>query len=218
MNVLGVDGSLTAPGFAYDDKGVATLFTNAKDGDHRLIDIRDRTRYYVRSAERAGIPYVLAAIEGLGFASTRVVASAMVQSQIRGVLMDHKIPYALIAPTTLKCFATGDSAAIKADMIATARQASGLNITDDNAADAWWLRRMGLAAADPIRRRGLSDDQIERLGHVEWPLQIDPYGPGVRGDRKTPVISKCRHGHFCLLNGGRWLHPLLLDVCTKPPK
>lgn len=216
-NVLGIDGSLTAPGFAFSAIGVETLHTDRKRGDRRLLDIRDRTRYYVRRAALHAFPYDLAAIEGLGFDSTRVVSSAMVHSQVRGVLLEHGVPYALIAPTTLKCFATGDSKATKSDMLAAARQASGINFGDDNQVDAWWLRRMGLAAVDVECRRGLNDAQIERLGHVQWPLAIEPYGPNVWTVRE-PKIEQCRHGHWCLLNSGRWLHPLLLDVCTRPPK
>jgi hypothetical protein len=31
-------------------------------------------------------------------------------------------------------------------------------------------------------------------------------------------IVACRHGHYCLINAGRLLHPLTLDVCDLGPE
>jgi Holliday junction resolvasome RuvABC endonuclease subunit len=219
MNALGIDSSLTAPGFA-GEMWTETFRTDEARGEWRLIDIRDRLRHHVRRAERAGDPYTLAAIEGPAYgAPGQVVQLGMVQAAIRIVLMEHGIPYAEVSPTTLKCFATGSSTASKDDMLASARGVSGLDIADDNGADAWWLWRMGAAALHP-QWRGLSTSQLERLGHVQWPMSIEPYGPGADLGGKV-TTKKCRHEHWCLRSGvrpPRWLHPLTFDVCDRPPK
>jgi Holliday junction resolvasome RuvABC endonuclease subunit len=208
VNVLGLDLSITAAGLAADNETTETVGGPARDGDRRLITIRNRVRRWLRIRD-----YELAVIEGPGFASTRIFSVAMVHGVVRAELLVAEVPFVTVAPSTLHAFATGDGGASKAEMKQAAAAATGRAFHDDNQADAWWLRRMGTAALGD--HDGLTDDQIERLGHVQgWPLRVDPYGP----DLHVGQIAQCRHKIWSLRNGDHWMHPFTVSHCDNPPK
>lgn len=208
MNVFGLDLSITAAGLAPDDGFTETVGGPARDGDARLVTIRNRMRFWLRRKR-----YDLAVIEGPGFSSTRIFSVAMVHGVVRAELVVAGIPFAEVAPNCLHKFATGNGVATKAEMIQAAEGAAGRKFGDDNQADAWWLRRMGLAALGD--HAGLTTEQVDRLGAVtSWPAMIDLW-PGL--PQPTSDLAQCHHKIWCLRNESRWLHPSL-TICDKPPK
>lgn len=209
--MFGLDLSITAAGLAPDPDFTETVGGDAKAGDRRVIIIRDRVRFWLRRRT-----YDLAVIEGPGFASTRIFGVAMVHGVVRAELIVAGIPYAIVAPSTLHAFATGSGNATKEEMKQVASGIAGRKFHDDNQADAYLLRRMGLAALGD--RAGLTPDQVERLGKVQWPAPIDPYAGTPNRAHYTHHVTPCRHKMLVLANGDHWLHPFTLDRCDKPPR
>lgn len=211
VNVLGLDLSITAPGLCADDNRACTLRTDDRRRDLRLNDIRDWVRYYARTRPRP----VLAAIEDIVPKGNRSdTALILVQGAVRTELNDLGIPYVLVNQAWVKDFATGDSRADKAGMIRSAEATSGAHFADDNQADAWWLRRIGLVALDMVPA---SPRQREILGKVVgWPQPlILPWGPIPAGRRYLP--KKCGHKILAMRVGDHWVHPFNFVVCEKPP-
>lgn len=214
MKVLGIDPSLTAPGFCWgvDQYQTETVHTNVKHGDGRLGTIRDATRHHLRS----GIN--LAMIEGPGFASDKGVTLGMVQGVIRLTLTDHAVPYVVVPPATLKLFATGYGDATKDAMADAMEEKAGWRANDDNAVDAWWLTVMGFMPAVLLEGVVLPDHRLRAVSAVSWhtagidawPFRIDP---------KTVIDNKpCLHGYRVARDTGLWLHPFTAELCDKPPK
>ncbi|MFF4403767.1 hypothetical protein [Streptomyces sp. NPDC001404] len=86
-------------------------------------------------------------------------------------LLDHGIPYALVVPATLKCYACDYGKADKARMAAAAYLAAGIRFDDDRGGDqcdAWWLRAAGLDYYGHAEFP-LPDAQRARLSKVQWP-------------------------------------------------
>lgn len=75
---------------------------------------------------------------------------------------------ALVNPTHLKIYATGNSRAEKRDMALAAYKRAGLEFPTDDQCDAWWLRAMGLDhLGHPLF--GLPKSQRDALTKVAWP-------------------------------------------------
>lgn len=218
MNVLGLDLSINGTGICADDRAAETLHGTAKMGDERLSRVYDAVLYYSggRRVSNGSIALGLVGLAMLELSlphANRGNVMDYVHGAARAALAKNDIPYAYVHPNTLKIFATGDAGADKPAMIDGVQAETGWLPADDNQADAWWLRRMGLAAL--AGGRGLVGRQLSALSAVEWPEWILPYG--AVSTRKL-VTQKCRHGSVCLLNGDHWLHPFDVTVCTKPPK
>jgi Holliday junction resolvasome RuvABC endonuclease subunit len=212
MNVIGLDLSLTAPGLSVPDR-TETLYTDAKRGDKRLCDIRDWLTHYAHT--RAP---VLAMIEAVPPYQSGSAILDLVHGVTREVLARYDIPFAYVSPSSLKQFATGDGWADKTAVMDAVEEMSGTRPADDNAADAWVLRRMGECLwADPFFHRG---HHLQSLSSIAWPLKPgDPKWPQPYGKlTRKPVTKKCRHGVVCLRNGYEWLHPFDVAPCDKPPK
>jgi Holliday junction resolvasome RuvABC endonuclease subunit len=146
--VIGIDPSLKATGLCFPDGSTQVIRTGDADrGDARLWDLSRQLRYYLRSW-----PAQLAVIEipGQFRSGDAAMAAGMVQGIIRTMLIEFRLPFGKIHLTKLKMFATGHGGGgetDKAHMIAAAnrhRERFAVPITDDNEADAWWLRQMGL--------------------------------------------------------------------------
>lgn len=52
------------------------------------------------------------------------------------------------------------------------------------------------------------------VGDENGAWTMSHYGVTVDG----PILARCVHGHECLLNDGRWLHPYAVTVCDSPPE
>lgn len=170
MRVVGIDPSLTATGVADADGGLLTI-TSKPDGDtvadraRRLVTIWAHLRPLRLYAAR------LVVIEGPAFSrqgQAGVHLRAGLWWHIVTRLHAVGVPVAEVPPTTLKKYATGKGNATKADMRMALYKRAGLDIADDNQADAYWLRQMGLTHlgldAVPVPATHLA-----ALDKVVWP-------------------------------------------------
>ena len=157
--VLGLDLSLTATGYAYNEE-VAGVIKVKSTGMRRLAEIREAVLELAHEAD-------IVVIEGYGFASQKAVVQGELGGVIRLALYDRRIPYVEVAPAALKKFATGRGNADKDAMIAAAIRRFGYEGDNNNGADAWLLRYMGLVAYSAGGPE--TEYQREALGKVSWP-------------------------------------------------
>ncbi|RLL66968.1 crossover junction endodeoxyribonuclease RuvC [Streptomyces sp. Z26] len=166
LRVIGLDLSLTSTGVAYPDGTTHRIKTHAREGDRRLLRIRDRI---VQDLDHYA-PTV-AVVEDLPRHAMGAGITAMVHGVVRAALAERDIPYALVAPATLKSYACDHGRADKAQMTAAAYLAAGAQFADDSGgdqADAWWLRAAGHDAyGQPLF--ALPQAQRDRLRKVNWP-------------------------------------------------
>lgn len=136
--VLGLDLSLTATGIAHPDGTTTTIRTRTR-GMERLGVIAAGILDAVELE-----PFVC--IEGYSYGSRASQAHALGElgGVVRWSLWSTGITYLDVPPSTLKTYATGKGNAGKVDVIVAARDRLGYQGTDDNEADASWLRCIGL--------------------------------------------------------------------------
>jgi hypothetical protein len=135
LRVSGLDLSITATGVchtAVGDRPGCTHLISPKGKDSRLVTIRNLCWEYVRGSE-------LVLIEGFLQKSFSAGTTGMVHGAVRAMLLSQGIPYATMAPTGLKKYATGSGGASKTDMAVAAFKRAGTEFTNDNECDAWWL-------------------------------------------------------------------------------
>lgn len=166
LRVIGLDLSLTSTGVALPDGTTYRIRTRAKDGDRRLLRIRDAIR------RDLGVhrPH-LAVVEDLPRHAMGAGVTAMVHGAVRGELLDAGVPYAVVAPATLKSYACDHGRADKAQLADAAYLAAGVRFADDKGGDqcdAWWLRAAGHDAYG-LPLFSLPEAQRARLSKVEWP-------------------------------------------------
>ncbi len=163
---MGLDLSLTSTGVALPDGTTYRIRTRQKDGDRRLLHIRDDIREDL--AEHR--PH-LAVVEDLPRHAKGAGVTAMVHGVVRAELVEAGVPYATVVPATLKSYACDHGRADKARMAAAAYLAAGVEFLDDKGGDqcdAWWLRAAGYDAyGQPLF--ALPEAQRERLRKVAWP-------------------------------------------------
>jgi Holliday junction resolvasome RuvABC endonuclease subunit len=136
--VLGLDLSIAATGVAAGDQ-LFTIRGKPADGDRRLQVIRN-TVQAICIEERIE----LTVVEDLPFHAKAAGVTGMVQGAVRTILLDLDVPYVTVPPATLKIYATGKGNATKPDIRMALYQRADLDIRDDNQADAWWLRALGM--------------------------------------------------------------------------
>lgn len=143
MAFLGVDQSLNGTGVCVlaDDGTLLTLLTisqDARQGDARLLNIRQRVDAHVSNVR-------FAAMEGYAYNSTnRAFALGEVGGTVKVLFLERAVPFVVVPPVTLKMFATGSTAAEKDDMVAAAC-VLGAAPADDNQADAFHLAQLARA-------------------------------------------------------------------------
>ncbi len=165
MRIMGLDLSLNATGVCLPDGRVMVVKGWRKWGDHRLQVIRDAVRLCAQRTD-------LVVIEGMGrFKGNTGLVIAEVHGTVKVELMDQGVPYAVVTPSTLKKFATGNGNADKDMMIAAARRRAGLVFKDHNQCDAWWLREAGLDHyKQPVSIHDPDPALSALLDVVEWPV------------------------------------------------
>jgi crossover junction endodeoxyribonuclease RuvC len=166
MNILALDLSLRSTGVAasWAPSQPVTLRTTKLRGMERLVTLGGSIEMML---ER-GVAVVV--LEGYSFGSKgRAVFDI---GELGGVikLMLHKwdIPFAVVAPTTLKKYATGKGNAPKDAVLVQAVRRFGLELGNDEA-DAWWLLQMGMAHYDQAEALTMPKVNREALEKVEWP-------------------------------------------------
>lgn len=169
LRVLGLDLSLTSTGVALPNGTTYRIKTHAKEGDRRLLRIRDRITRDLDWAQ----PHV-AVVEDLPRHAMGAGVTAMVHGVVRAALCERDIPFALVVPATLKAYACDNGRADKAEMTAAAYLAAGVEFVDDKGgdqADAWWLRAAGHDHyGAPLF--SLPAAQRARLTKVDWPTEV----------------------------------------------
>jgi Holliday junction resolvasome RuvABC endonuclease subunit len=163
LRVIGLDLSMTATGVALPDGGTLTVKPKGT-GDRRLIVLRDALAHMVDGAELAVVEDMPARLQ-----ANAAKAIGFVHGTVRTLLLDLKVPYAVVPPATLKAYATGKGNADKTAMAIAALKRTGLEFGDDNECDAAWLRWAGL---DWIGHPefSLPVAQRDRLDKATWPV------------------------------------------------
>ncbi|MFI9200208.1 hypothetical protein [Streptomyces sp. NPDC053048] len=164
--ILGLDLSLTSTGIALPGGTTYVIPTHRRDGDRRLLTIRDEIRRILISQQ----PHV-AVIEDLPKHAMGAGITAHVHGIVKGELLDCDVPYALVAPATLKSYASDYGRATKERMAAAAYLAAGVSFSHDpggDRCDAWWLRAAGLDHYGHAEVT-LPAAQRARLAKVRWP-------------------------------------------------
>lgn len=142
MKIMGVDLSVTCTGVAYPDTSVQALKPKRK-GDARLKEIAN---FLEDAVQTSGAELVV--IEGLGGRylgeASRVIP--MLHGAVRLTLMEIKVPYMLLSPSSLKKFATGNGSADKTGMALAALKRLGREYATSDECDADWLRIAGRMA------------------------------------------------------------------------
>lgn len=135
VKVGGLDLSMTGTGMAHTVEGAACthLIKPKQAGDLRLQEIRTRVLSHVGECE-------LVLMEGYLNRSMSAGITGMVHGAVRTGLIDAGVKYATFPPASLKKYATGRGGASKTDMaVAAFKRGGGVEFTNDNECDSWWL-------------------------------------------------------------------------------
>jgi len=146
--ILGLDPSLTRTGVALPN-GEALALRPKDKGLDRLLWIRKEIGILIGSVD--SLDFVC--IEGFSYGSKgkAVFEIAGLGYMLRLMMYENSIPFLEVSPSSLKKYATGHGNANKTEVIRAAWKRLGYEGTDDNEADALWLRAIGLDyAGDPI--------------------------------------------------------------------
>ena len=154
MRVSGLDLSVTATGAAHtvEGAGCTHLIKPRSSRDLRLPEIRARVLEYIQGSE-------LIIIEGYLNHSHTAGITGMVHGAVRSMLVEEGFTYATLPPSSLKKFATGRGGASKTDMAVAAFKRGGVEFTNDNECDAWWL---WVAANDHLGQPVFSLPKLQR--------------------------------------------------------
>lgn len=170
LEVAGLDPSLTSFGWA-SQHGVGHVETSPRERGE-LVLLERRMAHLRTEVLRNLAGCHLAVIEGLAFGGHNSGVLDGLHWVIRVALFGNRIAAAVVQPTTLKKFATGDGGATKDEMIDAAR-AELLYFGDcDDEADALWLRQMGLAAYGCANTITVTLEREQALGTVDWPVGL----------------------------------------------
>lgn len=181
VRVIGLDLSVRSSGIALPDGNTRTIAprTTSHDPARRLHEIVTRLDCHLKAYRPD-----LAVIEGYNLGAIPGKLSLVRLGELGGAvrvrLFELDIPFAEIPPSVVKQYATGSGAAKKPQMVAAAK-ACGINVSNDDEADAWWLHAMGRARYsemwDPPYLGGdLFDLRAGILNRIRWPFPNDDGG------------------------------------------
>lgn len=172
MRVVGLDLSTKRIGFATAEGDLISIsgHAGAEDPYRRLSQLR-RELAYAFAVRPPGPALVVVEDYALGAPGRlSLVRLGEIGGIVRTWLFEQDWPIALVSPSTVKRFATGNGNATKQDMIARA-VALGARLSrfdNDDEADAFHLRRMGLASAGLLDGK-LNDHELDSVAVVKWP-------------------------------------------------
>lgn len=168
---IGLDLSLTSSGVVVLVDGkveYTSTITSKPNGDGyygeiaRLLDIVSR----ISSVVYKYAPSIVA-IEGIAFMAkntTALVQLSALNYFLRRELFFSGIPFIIVAPPTLKKFATGKGNATKVEVMDSVEELYGEKFLDDNQADAYVLARCAeLAAGGGSKIYDFQHDTINML-------------------------------------------------------
>jgi crossover junction endodeoxyribonuclease RuvC len=168
--ILGLDISLTATGVVIieDDTLIFSDTIKTKPGGKKPSDEVKRLQKILDSINKIIDEHSpeLVVIEGLAFMAkntTALVQLAGLNYMIRCELVDRKLKFLIVAPTTLKRFITGKGNAQKDHMMLEVYKQYGHALTDNNVCDAFALSRVGLAMVDPSHRETVTHREVVNL-------------------------------------------------------
>lgn len=166
VRIVGLDLSLTATGIA-DSSGAIVYKPKHKVPMIRLNEIDTYFREWIRTQKPQAC-----VIENYAYGAknAREVIGEL-HGVVRLALHQATVPFALVAPTQLKQFATGKGNANKDTMIATAARL-GCPADDNNAVDAWWLHKMSCEFYKLEGRLDLPKEQRDVAKKIEWPMRF----------------------------------------------
>lgn len=165
--VVGLDPSLSSSGLALPNGRVVLVKYPKLRGPARLVAIR-----IAIEAMLVGCQPDIVVIEGYsyGLKGNAVTQLGELGGVLRVAMYELGMLYMEVPPTSLKKFATGKGNATKNDMVHAARTVLGYAGTNDDEADALWLRQVGLqvygggGSLPPI-----PPDRLEPIHALAWP-------------------------------------------------
>jgi len=150
--ILALDLSLAGTGVASISSGEFLIKTlkppkTAKDGMGRLHWILDQIKIATVQDKPS-----LVVMEDMAYAARdRNHERAGLAYLVRYFLWGAKIPYVLVAPTSLKKFTTGSGKAEKSSVMMTVFKRWGVESKNDNEADAYSLLRIGMVLTEQAK-------------------------------------------------------------------
>lgn len=142
VNVVGLDLSLRETGVARDDGSFVIAYQIPAHATplQRVIRLKTLGVQIDRACRGADVVVMEGAFNG----PHQSWELGELHGVVKTVLYQRGITFVPIAPTRLKKYATDNGGSGKDKMLAAAIRA-GFEGDNNNAADAWWLRHMGLA-------------------------------------------------------------------------
>ena len=133
--VAGLDLSITKTGECHtgdDGEPSWSLIKTREPKDFRLPEIVKRVREVTTDCDLVLIELLPPNMKGAGI-------TGMVQGVTRLELIEQGIRYGDVGPSSLKKYATGKGNASKTETALAALKRGGIEFSDDNECDAWWL-------------------------------------------------------------------------------
>lgn len=142
-DVLGIDPSTAATGLACPggECRTITVKAGADEPARRLSEIDELFRRYLGGIASADVA-VIELVPIHGVQPLAKIRLAELGGVLRLALYEHAIPFVEVNPMSLKKWATGKGTAQKDEMVKAAKNA-GATVSNDNEADAFWLRDIG---------------------------------------------------------------------------
>lgn len=179
LRLVGLDLSLTATGVC-DAYGADTIRVklpkDATDTERveRLKHLAKRIDIYLIEGPDERGKADLVVLEGPSFHSENSHAHSLgeLAGVVKVVMLQRGIPFVIVAPSTMKKFATGKGNAPKDAVFAAAVRASTdlpFTVEDNNQGDAFWLYTMAVTRDNPDIYRAASIVRQQVLDAIEWP-------------------------------------------------
>lgn len=142
--VIGLDLSLRGTGIAHADGSAETYQPKADGTTNYGMDRLTEIRSFVAAVINMTTHLELVMVEALAFDGHDTKREqAMLAGLVRHFLFASRIPFLLVAPSTVKKYATGNGQAGKIEMFKAAQKHLGYDGTSFDEADALWLRAIG---------------------------------------------------------------------------
>lgn len=169
VRVIGIDPSLSATGLALPDGSTQTILYSPRN---LIGDVRLEIVYEALSALLLEHDVTHAVIEDLPAHAKSAGLTGKMQGIVRLALLQAKIPYVAVVPSSVKKFATGKGTADKSDLRMSLYQRCGIDEKDDNRVDAFWLRQMAMHKLG-LPEVDLPKANLESLEKVAWSDSFD---------------------------------------------